>query len=194
MRCARASFFILLIGGAIWVLAGPVAAQQLGLPKSAILTINTDRLFAESAFGQRIAVEIEAESAVLAAENRRIEGELSREEQNLTEKRSQMAAEAFRALADEFDAKVQKTRLAQDTKARELAQKREARRVEFLQAVRPVLAELMREAGAGVILERSNVFISANAIDVTDIAVTRIDAIMGDGATAQGDPPPAPEE
>jgi Skp family chaperone for outer membrane proteins len=163
--------------------ASPVSAQQLGLPRSAILTIESDRLYAESAFGRRIARETEADSAVLAAENRRIEGELTAEEQALTRRRPDMEPDAFRMLADAFDTKVQQIRRAQDAKARALALRRDESQVAFLQAARPILADLMRDTGASVILERASVFLSANATDVTDLAIARIDAAIGDGAT-----------
>ncbi|MDF1718469.1 MAG: OmpH family outer membrane protein [Antarcticimicrobium sp.] len=164
--------------------AGPGAAQQLGLPQSAILTIETDRLFSQSAFGRRTANEIEADSAVLAAENRRIEAELMAEEQDLTTRRPEMEPEAFRTLADAFDEKVQSIRRTQESKTRALSQRADKARVEFLRAARPVLEALMREAGAGVILERSSVFLSANATDITDLAIMRIDAAIGDGKSA----------
>lgn len=160
-------------------------AQQLGLPQTAILTIEADRLFADSAFGRRVAREIEAESAVLAAENRRIEAELSAEEKQLTARRSEMEPDAFRALADAFDQKVQSNRRTQDAKTRALSQQTDNARVEFYRAARPILEALMREAGAGVILERSSVFLSANATDITDLAITRIDAAIGDGGKPQ---------
>jgi len=168
--------------------AAPGQAQQLGLPQTAILTVETDRLFADSAFGRRTANEIEAESAVLAAENRRKEAELTAEEKDLTERRSEMEPEAFRALADAFDEKVQTIRREQDAKARALNQKADKARTEFLRAARPVLEALMREAGAGVILERSSVFLSANATDITDLAIARIDAAIGDGGKGSGAP------
>lgn len=156
-------------------------AQQLGLPQSEILTITSERLYEESAFGQRIAHEIESEGSVLQAENRRIEAELTKEENDLTNRRPGMDPDEFRALADAFDEKVQTIRTTQDAKARALVQKNEEARVEFLQRARPVLGNLMRETGAGVILERSSVFLSANATDITDIAISRIDAAIGDG-------------
>lgn len=162
--------------------AQPVHAQQLGIPRNAILTIATDRMFAGSAFGRRISNEIEAQSAVLAAENRRIEADLTVEEKDLTQRRPEMDAEAFRTLADAFDQKVQANRETQDAKARALNQISEGARVDFLRAARPVLEELMRESGAGVILERSSVFLSANATDITDLAIERIDAAIGDGS------------
>lgn len=176
-----------LAGLALAVMPAPggMRAQQLGLAQAAILTISAERLFAETAFGRRAAQEIEAESAVLAAENRRIEAELSVEERDLTERRPGMDPEAFRALADAFDEKVQDFRRAQDAKARALGKSNEAAKLEFLKAARPVLEELMRESGAGVILERSSVFLSSNATDVTELAIERIDAAIGDG-TAPG--------
>lgn len=191
VAAAVLSLLVLVAAGA------PSAAQQLGLPQSVILTISSERLFAESAFGRRVAREIETESGILATENRRIEAELTAEERELTNRRAGMEAAEFRVMADAFDAKVQTIRDTQEGKARALGQRLETARVEFLQAARPILEAVMREAGAGVILERSSVFLSANATDVTDLAILRIDAAIGDGATKpeapeSGAQPPAP--
>ena len=41
------------------------------------------------------------------------------------------------------------------------------------------------DAGASVILERSSVFLSANVTDVTDLAISRIDAVLGEGARGE---------
>ncbi|WP_027258787.1 OmpH family outer membrane protein [Leisingera aquimarina] len=159
------------------------AEFQLGLPQSGILTIQPDRLFSESAFGKRVEREIEAEGAVLTAENRRIEAELRAEELELTERRSDMAPDAFRALADAFDQKVQETRRRQDQKLREINQMGEDARREFIAASLPVLQQIMRETGAGAILDHASVFLSANAADITSLAIGRIDEVLGDGAT-----------
>jgi Skp family chaperone for outer membrane proteins len=164
------------------LLAPVLEAQNLGIVQSPILTVESDRLFSESAFGKRLAREFEAESAVLSAENRRIEAELTAEERDLTERRPNMEPDAFRVLADAFDEKVNEIRRTQDAKARELTQKRDADRVVYLQSVAPILELMMRESGAAVILERSSVFISANVIDITDDAIRRIDEAIGDGS------------
>ncbi|UWQ93352.1 OmpH family outer membrane protein [Rhodobacteraceae bacterium M382] len=163
-------------------------AQQLGIPQSVILTIASERLFAESKFGRRVARLIEAESAVLAAENRQIEAQLTTEEQELTDRRPGMDADAFRVLANAFDEKVRQIRREQDAKARALAQQSDNARIEFLNAAAPVLETMMRDAKASVILERASVFLSANATDVTDLAIARIDLVLGDGAITEQDP------
>ena len=167
------------LGLILALLGGPAAAQDS--PQSPILTIDQDRLFAESAFGARVRQELNEASAALAAENRTIEAELIAEEQELTDRRAELPAEEFRALADAFDEKVQTIRREQDEKGRLLNQKQDASRVMFFNAARPILENLMREAGAAVILERSTVFLSANISDVTDLAIARIDAILGEG-------------
>ncbi|WP_434086057.1 OmpH family outer membrane protein [Leisingera thetidis] len=165
------------------------AEFQLGLPQSGILTIQPDRLFSESAFGQRAEREIEAEGAVLTAENRRIEAELRAEELELTGRRSGMEPEAFRALANAFDQKVQETRRRQDQKLREINLMGEEARREFIAASLPVLQQIMRETGAGAILDHASVFLSADAADITSLAITRIDEVLGDGtADEYGEP------
>ena len=45
----------------------------------------------------------------------------------------------------------------------------------------------MRETGAAVVLEQRSVFISANAIDITDTAIARIDAVLQDGTDPAAD-------
>ncbi len=186
-RARRAAVALALTWLALFWIGPAVQAQQLGLVQSPILTIESDRLFSDSAYGKRAARELEAESAVLAAENRRIEAELTAEERALTDQRAELEAEAFRVLADAFDEKVQGIRREQESKARDLAQRGELRRVEFFRSARPVLENLMQESGASVILERSSVFLSANVTDVTDLAITRIDRVLQD--TPDQDPP-----
>jgi Skp family chaperone for outer membrane proteins len=154
-------------------LGEPVGA---GLPLSGVLVLDFDRLFAQSAYGQRLTAEIEAEGAAIAAENRRIEAELTEEERALTEARDTMAPEEFRALAEAFDEKVQRLRREQDAKARTLGNRGEEARRAFVVLAEPLLQRLMEEAGAQVILERRTVFAARDAVDITDRAIAAINA------------------
>ncbi len=161
--------------------ASAVSAQQLGVPQSGVLTISSDRLFSESAYGQRIFREIETESEDLGAENERIVAELSAEEKDLTEKRAELTPEEFRPLAEAFDDKVQTHRESQRAKLDALARRSEEARSTFARLAEPVLIDLLRETGASMIIERSSVFLSADASDITDAAIARINAAIGDG-------------
>ena len=101
--------------------AVPVFAQQQSerrVVQSPILTIDSDRVFNESAFGLRVADDVETQSAEISAENRLIEADLKAEERKLTDQRSKLSPDAFSGLADAFDEKVQKTRAAQAAKGR----------------------------------------------------------------------------
>ncbi|MBM9595636.1 OmpH family outer membrane protein [Roseitranquillus sediminis] len=181
-----------LLVAAFLGLAAPAAGQEEA--PAPILVIDQDRLFTESRFGQRVLAQIEERSAALAAENRAIEAELIAEERDLTERRPQMTPEEFRRLADAFDQKVQRVRDEQDTKSSELAGLRDRERQAFAAYVTPVLAEILRDRGALIILERRAVFIASQQIDVTDEVIRRIDAEVGDGESVVDEAPASSEE
>lgn len=155
-------------------------AGQLGL-RSPILTIDTDRLFAETRFGKRVQRDLQAAGEALAAENTRIFDELTAEDRSLAARRSAMEAEAFRAEADAFDAKVQRIRAEQDAKERAFEQSVVEARLAFFNAVNPVLDGLMMQAGAAVIVDRRSVLRSVSAVDITDEAIATLDAEVGEG-------------
>ncbi|MCB2126502.1 MAG: OmpH family outer membrane protein [Rhodobacteraceae bacterium] len=167
--------------------AFPAFAQETepaqgGLVQTPILTIDQDQLFGGTLWGKRVAARIEAASADLAAENRRIEAELTAEEKALTEKRPTLPPEDFRRLADSFDARVTEFRNSQDRKARAIARIHDAERQAFFQAALPVMAEVLRGHGAIAVLDNRAIFLAADAIDATDEMIARIDAELGPGA------------
>ncbi len=164
---------------ASWASAQAQTTLEVAPP---IVTIDRDRLFAETNFGKDVQAEIEARAATLGAENRTIEADLIAEEQSLTEARQTMPAEEFRALADAFDEKVQRLRSEQDRKSREVQRFSESARQQFLEAIIPILGELLRERGALIVMDRRDVFLSAGSIDITEAAIARIDQRLGDGS------------
>lgn len=177
----------------------PMARAQ-GLPDtgfatagqtSPILTLERERLFSGSRFGQRVNAQIEEASRALAAENRQIEADLTAEERSLTDRRASLPPEEFRTLANAFDAKVEGIRRTQDAKARALARTREEEQQKFLQAAVPILGQMTADLGAFAILDRGAVILSFDVIDITDEAIARIDAELGDGSAADASPAPA---
>lgn len=182
---------------ALALVAGPAVAQQaqpggelsLGQVRSPVLTIDPERLYAESLFGQRVAAEIRADAEALDRENQRIEQALTEEERGLTLRRPTMPVEEFRAAAEDFDSRVQAIREAQDAKERSLQQAVNEGQAAFLEAATPILAEIMIDAGAAVILDRRSVFLGVGAVDITDRAIEAVNARIGDGAVVN-----APEE
>jgi Skp family chaperone for outer membrane proteins len=190
MRCWRS-----LAGGlAIAVLSGAtgIAVAQEN-PAVAILTIDQERLFLESEFGEALLAREQALAKELDAENARIEGELIAEEQDLTDRRGTLTAEEFSALATAFDEKVVRIRAEQDAKLRELTRSRDGDRKAFFRAAIPVLRDLLVERKALAIIDKSTIILSLSAIDVTDAAIAKVDAALRDKDLVQsGNPAPDP--
>ncbi|WP_407493133.1 OmpH family outer membrane protein [Pseudooceanicola sp. MF1-13] len=153
-------------------------AQDRAPAVSPILTLESERLIAESAAGRALEENLNAQSSALAAENRRIEAELADEEQDLTTRRASMTAEEFRAAALAFDEKVQALRLQQDQKLRGIQDQYNAARQDILAAADPVLVSIMQESGAVIIMEKTSVLASLQAVDVTGLAIVRLDRAM----------------
>lgn len=163
------------VGGAM-----PALAQNVGVVQSDILVVDPERLFEETRLGQSITARLQEEREELIALNRKLEGELEAEERALTEQRDTTSAEEFRDLADTFDEKVQQIRADSQRRVREHERNRERAPRDFMRQVEPVLVELMREAGAAVIMDRRTVLLQADVVDITSAAVQRIDASQGE--------------
>lgn len=175
----------------LW-LALPAAAQTTPDPvkprleAAAVLTLDQNRLYTGSRYGQAAESRAAAERAALESENRRIETALEAEEKDLTARRATLTPEAFAPLAAAFDEKVEGIRQAQDAKSREIQGRGDQDRQRFVQTVVPILGEIMTELGAVAIIDKEALVLSLNLIDITDEAIIRIDAVLGDGT------PPAP--
>ncbi|MEQ8899888.1 MAG: OmpH family outer membrane protein [Roseovarius sp.] len=168
------------------------AAQQLGVVTSDVIVIDAERLLSETDYGQRLQREIQAERDRLIAYNDRVASELEAEEQSLTEMRSETEPDAFREMADAFDAKVTQLRQDSERMSRELERRRDLAPLQFMRVVQPVLSELLQETEAVVLLDRRSVLLHAEVADVTDLAITRINASVGTGP--QSLPEPQPDE
>ncbi len=154
-------------------------------PTSPVLSINQQRLFEDSAFGKASLSRLEASSRTLQAEVRKIESDLEIEERLLTERRAAMPQAEFQPLATAFDDKVEKLREAWGAKDRELKRQRDLDQQQFFEIAAPILAEVMRDLGATVLLDQSSVILSLDRVDITQLAIERIDAQL---AEAEEDP------
>lgn len=178
------ALLVAVLAGAV---AAPPRAQQLGVVQSDVLVIDIERLLSRTEYGQRLQAGIEAARDELIARNERLAIELEAEEQALTEKRATTPPDTFREMADAFDTKVTRLRRESDELSRDLERRRDLAPVQFMRVVQPVLSELLDEADAVALLDMRSVILSADVADVTDLAVSRIDARIGAG------PGPQPE-
>ena len=153
-----------------------------------LLTLNQDRLYANSLFAARVREELEKASATLSAENRRIEAELVAEESQLVEDRATLPPDEFRLLAEDFDARVTDIRQAQADKRAALQTLADSERARFYEMAFPVLFELVEETGALAILNQNAVILSSRSIDVTEVAIERVNMQIGAAPLPPGAP------
>lgn len=181
--------------------SGMALAQQGDVPPAALqtpfVTLDEARMFTGSAYGKRLLAELEAEQTALAAENRVIEADLARREQDLTERRPGLDPAQFRLLADRFNTEVQEHRAAQQAKERAIYQRHDAARLRYRDVANQVLGRVMAERGALAIIAEEAIVLGFRELDITDAAVAGMDQLIGDGAglplpgaPAEGGTPP----
>lgn len=194
-RLRQRSFALVLLAPLVLLMiAAPVVAQDKLVQLFPVLTIDQDRLFAESLFGKAVNAAFRAQSEAHIAENRKIEAQLSAEELDLTNERPTLLPADFAKMAKDFDTKVSGIRSAQDNKSRNLTKQLDEDRARFFEAARPVLAQLMAERGAVAIIDKRAVFLGFDAIDLTDAAIARLDEVLGDGGMSATSGRSAPED
>lgn len=161
-----------------------LAQDETPVPRTPILVVDFEELFRESEFGQGIQREMDERRRILAEEIATIDAELAEEERDLTARRAGLSPDEFRALADAFDAKVQRLRTEQDEKARALTRLQSDEQLRFRQAALPIVGRLMLDSGALIVVEKRSLVVFNDGIDVTGIAAQRLDASVAEPAPA----------
>lgn len=158
------------------LLAGPLRAQDASVGAT-VMVVNTERLFAESKFGQDIRQDIERQRLDLQAENERIVEQLVAEEQDLAARRPDMPVEDFRAEAEAFDQKAVEIRAARDAKDREISAAGAEAQNRFNDQVREVVGQVMLERGGELVLDSRSVYIALRSVDITEEVISRLDGL-----------------
>lgn len=162
---------LLVLPNLVWAQTFPIFQENTG-----VASLDRERLYRDSNFGQKKLDEIERRSEALTEENRRIQSELEAEERALTEQRKTLEADAFAVLAEAFDQKVKRLRVEQDEKRLEIRASLDAAEREFNQIAAPILRQLMRDRGITFILDQSAIILSLADGDITDEALAIINS------------------
>jgi Skp family chaperone for outer membrane proteins len=152
------------------------------LTAAPILTVDQELLFAESDWGKRTQRMLEETGGKIAAENERLATQLSAEEKALTQQRGTLDPAEFRKQAEAFDIRATEVRRERAKVVENLNAWAEADRAAFYRAALPLMGEMMQERGAVAVLDRRTVFVSLDAIDLTQDLVARLNKDLGDGA------------
>ena len=144
-----------------------------------IATLDQERLFRSSLFGQRVFEEVSDKSDILLAQELLLQSQLEEEESLLTVKRKKINTEEFRKLASAFDQKVQKIRADTTENRVKLGEYSKSERNRFFKVILPVLVQLSDEFDITTLLDHRMAILSLK--DITDAAIERVDKIIGDG-------------
>lgn len=178
------------LGGGTLLSPETAAAQQSDAQSvSQIVTVDRQGLFNLTAYGKRVLASVETERERLVKETHAAEQALAEEERELTEQRATLDPQSFRVLADAFDRKVRDLRRESELREQEFVRTLENEQSAFFDRIGPILGELVRELGAVVILDRRVILLSTRNIDITELAVQRINDRLGDGSDGQTTPP-----
>lgn len=190
--------FPVLVTGAVFSLwAAGSAAQQLpglslgkdlrpnfGVAVLQLRTLDEDALFATSAFGQRVLMEIDAASRVLEQENASLLDQLTSQELELTQARASLPPAEFRAAADAFDLEAESVRRSQAEKRQRLSQFEENEQRRFFLLAAPILQRVLVASGAQVVIDARAVIVGIDGMDLTREAIAAVDLVLGDGSPA----------
>jgi len=150
-------------------------------PGLILRSIDEERLFRESLFGQRVLSEIDSASRALEEENAALLEELTSREDELTRLRDTLSSEEFRAEAEVFDQRAEAIRQSQAQKLARFSQFEESERRRFFAQTGPVLQQVLEDEGAQILIAAGAIIIGVPEMDITDDAIAAINADLGDG-------------
>ncbi|MFO1105505.1 MAG: OmpH family outer membrane protein [Amaricoccus sp.] len=167
--------------------AGGLAAQER--VSSPFLFVNQERILTGSKTGQKVLADEETARDALRSDARAIDSAFEAEERQLNELRKTMSAEAFRAKADDFDARVVKARQDQDARSNALAQDLDQRRRQFYATVAPILVKVMDRYHAHAIFDENSVLLADETLNITSDVIAEVDAQGPQGLALSPAPP-----
>lgn len=144
-------------------------------------SVDEERLFRESQFGQRVQADLDDASRALEEENARLLSELTAREEELTGLRESLPPDEFRADADAFDQRAEMIRQDQAQKLARFSQFEESERRRFFARSGVILQQVLEDEGAQILIAARAVIIGVPEMDITEAAISAIDAEIGDG-------------
>jgi Skp family chaperone for outer membrane proteins len=164
------------LGLALLPLGAGRAVAQVGGP--AVLIVSRKRLLNETVAARDL---LDAEIALTAELQRRVDAlkaQFTAEEQELARLRPTMEREAFEARVAEFDRNVRRERRQTQHRAAALQNAFRDARLQFVEALGPVLEAVRIARGASIIVNTEGVLAADPAADVTDEVIAQVNATV----------------
>ena len=143
-------------------------------PNTSIGIIDINKVLTESKAAVDATKQIETIQKKSDDESKEEDEMIINEREKLIEQQSVMAPEAFEIKVADFEKKVQKYQIERQEKLRKLDQMVQIARAKILEEVKPIINDYASELGITVILEKNDVILSADDMDMTNEVIKRL--------------------
>ncbi|MEL6316059.1 MAG: OmpH family outer membrane protein [Pseudomonadota bacterium] len=168
------------VAAALLAVAAAAGAHAQDAAAPAVLVVNIDRVLKVSSAGASIQRQAEEMRDSFQRNLKEREDALLSEERSLAEVRESLDRDTFETRARAFEENVRKLRRDRREIGEGVQRAFFRATAELKRRLQPVLIEIMNERKAGVMLDTREVLLSATALDVTEEAIAKLDAVVGD--------------
>jgi len=137
-------------------------------PNTSIGIIDINKVLTESKAAVDATKQIEKIQKKSEQDSKNEDELIIKEREKLIEQQSVMAPEAFEVKVADFEKKVQAYQIERQEILRKLDKMVQVARAKILDEVKPIINDYANELGITVILEKNNVILSADDMDMTD--------------------------
>lgn len=159
---------------AFWLTAA--AAQETAAPPLGVVVVDQDRILRESEVARRLAARDQEARRILQDESNALRAALEAEEAEIAALRGNASREVFDARVRAFNDKAQEARRSVQRRMEDIQRRFGQTRQRMAEALPPVLAEIMEEEGAAMVIDSRFVLVAREGADRTTKALERFNA------------------
>ena len=141
-----------------------------------VLVIDVNKLIDQSNVGRALKAQHEKANSKLDNEFNNLKTELIKEEHHLSEIRPDTDVAEFRQMAKDFDQKSTEVREAYIERQTKINNVFNLNRRRLFEASVPYLKQILNKNNASVLIRKDQTVLSANSVDVTDLAINAVNA------------------
>tara|TARA_B100001173_G_scaffold251966_1_gene223000 strand:- start:7 stop:546 length:540 start_codon:yes stop_codon:yes gene_type:complete len=141
-----------------------------------VLVIDVNKLVGLSDIGRTVQVQYEQAKSALDNEFEGLKTELIAEELRLSEIRKTTNVAEFRQLARDFDQRTTEVRDSYIERKNNIENVLNVNRRKIFEASVPYLKQILNQNNATVLIRKDQTVLSANGVDITDLAINTINA------------------
>src|SRR6266404_9002464 len=169
-------FFALAVAGAVGM-AGPVvlAADQPAGQSLVVVVVDTSRVLQESKAGKTIQSQMQQQVTTYQKSISKQDEEISAAQQDLQRQQTILAQDAFAAKLKEFDQRVNDARKRAQEAQQNLTESQRGAIATVEDAMLHIVADVAKERGANLVLNKTTVVMFDTRFDVTDDIIKRLD-------------------